>query len=351
MSLAEGRLDLLAADFDYQLPPELIAQVAAEPRDAARLMVVDRATGQVQHRRFRELDALLAPGDLLVANRSRVLPARLRGRRLGSHGRCEVLLLRRLEPTVWEALVRPGRRLQPGARIELGPPEQPVEVEVGQQLPAGSCRLHLRAAADSGRLLALGEMPLPPYIRRWSGSPERYQTVFADALGSAAAPTAGLHFTAELLDRLAERGIDFQRVTLHVGLDTFRPLRAERVADHKMHAEWAEVAAETRRQIAATRARGGRIVAVGTTTVRALESAARHGSPGESWSGWTRLFITPGFRFAAIDAMITNFHLPRSTLLLLVGAFLGPELLQRTYRLAIQERYRFYSFGDAMLLV
>lgn len=348
------------ADFDYDLPPDLIAQVPAEPRDSARLMVLDRDTGAIEHRTFRDVVDLLAPGDRLVANASRVIPARLRGRKVPSGGRVEVLLLRPLgkpgagaePPQDWECLI--GGRVRPGSRLLLGDPGggAGLDATVVARLADG-CR-HVRFESPPLAVLdRLGEVPLPPYIRAPLADPERYQTVYARTPGSAAAPTAGLHFTPDLLADLAARGVGWSTVTLHIGLDTFRPVEAERVADHRIHREWAEVDADTAAAICATRRAGGRIVAVGTTAVRVLESAARQPGAGveapiAAFRGWTDLFITPGFAFKAVDALITNFHLPRSSLLMLVAAFAGKAQIDRAYAEAVRARYRFYSFGDAM---
>ena len=312
-----------SSELDYELPRELIAQHPPERRDASRLLVHDRANGETRHRRFDELPAELADGTLVVVNDTRVLPARLRLERPGG-GEAEVLLLERLgENGTWEALARPSRKLRPGQR--LGP------VELLEPLGEGRWRLRLEGEPA-------GEAPLPPYIREPLADPERYQTVYARSDGSAAAPTAGLHFTPELLAAL-----DVERVTLHVGLDTFRPLAAETLEEHELHSERYEVEPAVWERI-----RGAeRVLAVGTTTVRVLESLAR----GAPLSGRTDLFITPGFEFRRADALLTNFHLPRSTLLALVMAFAGVEETRRLYRLAIEERYRFYSFGDAMLLL
>ena len=312
-----------SSELDYELPRELIAQHPPERRDASRLLVHDRASGETRHRRFDELTAELADGTLVVVNDTRVLPARLRLERPGG-GEAEVLLLERLgENGTWEALARPSRKLRPGQR--LGP------VELLEPLGEGRWRLRLEGEPA-------GEAPLPPYIREPLADPERYQTVYARSDGSAAAPTAGLHFTPELLAAL-----DVERVTLHVGLDTFRPLAAETLEEHELHSERYEVEPAVWERI-----RGAeRVLAVGTTTVRVLESLAR----GAPLSGRTDLFITPGFEFRRADALLTNFHLPRSTLLALVMAFAGVEETRRLYRLAIEERYRFYSFGDAMLLL
>ena len=312
-----------SSELDYELPRELIAQHPPERRDASRLLVHDRASGESRHRRFDELPAELADGTLVVVNDTRVLPARLRLERPGG-GEAEVLLLERLgENGTWEALARPSRKLRPGQR--LGP------VELLEPLGEGRWRLRLEGEPA-------GEAPLPPYIREPLADPERYQTVYARSDGSAAAPTAGLHFTPELLAAL-----DVERVTLHVGLDTFRPLAAETLEEHELHSERYEVEPAVWERI-----RGAeRVLAVGTTTVRVLESLAR----GAPLSGRTDLFITPGFEFRRADALLTNFHLPRSTLLALVMAFAGMEETRRLYRLAIEERYRFYSFGDAMLLL
>jgi len=312
-----------SSELDYELPRELIAQHPPERRDASRLLVHDRASGGTRHRRFDDLPAELADGTLVVVNDTRVLPARLRLERPGG-GEAEVLLLERLgENGTWEALARPSRKLRPGQR--LGP------VELLEPLGEGRWRLRLEGEPA-------GEAPLPPYIREPLADPERYQTVYARSDGSAAAPTAGLHFTPELLAAL-----DVERVTLHVGLDTFRPLAAETLEEHELHSERYEVEPAVWERI-----RGAeRVLAVGTTTVRVLESLAR----GAPLSGRTDLFITPGFEFRRADALLTNFHLPRSTLLALVMAFAGVEETRRLYRLAIEERYRFYSFGDAMLLL
>ena len=312
-----------SSELDYELPQELIAQHPLERRDASRLLVHDRACGETRHRRFDELALELPEGTLVVVNDTRVLPARLRLERPGG-GEAEVLLLERLGPNgTWEGLARPSRKLRPGQR--LGP------VELLESLAEGRWRLRLEGEPA-------GEAPLPPYIHEPLADPERYQTVYARSEGSAAAPTAGLHFTPELL-----AGLDVERVTLHVGLDTFRPLAAETLEEHELHSERYEVEPAASERIRASE----RVLAVGTTTVRVLESLAR-GAPS---SGRTDLFITPGFEFRRVDALLTNFHLPRSTLLALVMAFAGVEQTRRLYRQAIEERYRFYSFGDAMLLL
>ncbi len=334
------------ADFDYALPAELIAQEPLEPRDAARLLVLDRASAKTALHHVRELPELLRPGDLLVANRSRVLPARVRGR-LSGGGAAELLLLRLLAPGKWQALARPARRLRPGDIVSITPT---LRVHITTALAAGLREIEVQIDHEEDpdtALLKEGSIPLPPYIRGWHGDPERYQTIFADTDGSAAAPTAGLHFTPNLLQRLNHSGIAFGTLVLHVGLDTFRPITAADAATHQMHQEWYTVPPDLQAQIARTRAAGGRIVAVGTTSVRALESWAATGN----CEGWTDLFILPGHRFTAVDALITNFHLPRSTLLMLVSAFAGRECVLAAYAEAIRERYRFYSFGDAMLVL
>lgn len=336
------------ANYDYELPPELIAQEPAEPRDSARLLVMPRHSGELVHARFRDLGRFLRAGDLLVANRSRVIPARLHGR-TASGSPVELLLLRPAGGEVWECLGRPGKRLRPGTRIHFGD-EGLLAAEVTGATAEGWRLVALHAPQGLEQALArLGELPLPPYIRGWHGDPERYQTVYADVAGSAAAPTAGLHFTPRLMDELRAQGIEFAYLTLHIGLDTFRPVRVERVDKHPMHAEYCEVPEETVAAVEATRARGGRVVAVGTTSVRALESAAQAGLA--PWQGWTRLFIRPGYEFRVVDGLITNFHLPRSTLLMLVSALVGRQRLLDAYRVAIAAGYRFYSFGDAMLII
>jgi S-adenosylmethionine:tRNA ribosyltransferase-isomerase len=337
-------------DFDYHLPAELIAQQPAPRRDASRLLVVDRGRQQLRHHVFADLPDLLATGDLLVVNDSRVRPARLRGTRAPGGGMVELLLLRQVGPAEWLCLARPAKRLRPGVELLFG---------------GGDLRGTVQAIQDDGQrvvrftpadetldtLLAVhGEMPLPPYIQHYTADPERYQTVYARDPGSVAAPTAGLHFTPELLQTLARKGIHTAAVTLHVGIGTFKPVQTETIAAHRMHAEYGVLPAETATTIAATRQAGHRIVVVGTTAVRVLESAARAGQLA-GWSGWTDIFIYPGFHFQLCDALITNFHLPRSTLLMLVAAFAGKSLIDAAYQEAIARRYRFYSFGDAMLIL
>jgi S-adenosylmethionine:tRNA ribosyltransferase-isomerase len=341
---------LLTADFDYPLPPELIAQTPAEPRDAARLLVLDRAAGALAHHHVRDLPRLLRPGDLLVVNRSRVLAARVVGR-LPTGGRVELLLLRRLAPGRWQALARPARRLRPDTLVDVPAPAAdggPLRLRVVGVEEEGLRQVELADGPDTEpALLAAGAAPLPPYIRRWTGDPERYQTIFAREPGSAAAPTAGLHFTPELVRRLEAAGVELAEIVLHVGLDTFRPVTEADPAAHRMHAEAFVLPPETEVRLRAARAEGRRVVAVGTTCVRTLETWATTGAS----SGWTDLFIRPGYRFRAVDALLTNFHLPRSTLLMLVSAFAGRDRILGAYAEAVARRYRFYSFGDAMLIV
>lgn len=356
-------------DYSYTLPKELIAQTPIEPRDSSRLLVLDRETGTIEHRIFRDIEEYLRPGDLLVANQSRVLPARLVGTKEGTGGHAEVLLLAvrgDRGQDVWEALVRPGRRLHEGQRVVFA--NGVLTAEIMERTPTGGRLIHLTAPDGDvpAAVERVGKMPLPPYIHEPLTDSERYQTVYAHIPGSAAAPTAGLHFTPDLLARLDAKGVGLAFVTLHIGLDTFRPIAETDLTHHQMHSEEIELDAETAARINATRAAGGRIVAVGTTSVRTLEAvgeiAAREWSatphvPGETppvvvpYRGRTSLFIYPGHAFRAVDVMITNFHLPKSTLVVLVSAFAGRELILRAYDEAVRERYRFYSFGDAMLIL
>jgi S-adenosylmethionine:tRNA ribosyltransferase-isomerase len=346
-------------DFDYELPPSAIAQVPAEPRDSARLLVLERgrsAPGQplLSHSVFREVGDLLRPGDLLVVNDSRVIPARLPALRPGG-GEAEILLLRPIpgEADRWEALVRPSRRIRSGEALVLRSGD---EVEVGESLDAGTRAVRFDRHPHLV-MEAAGETPLPPYIQDRSSAPERYQTVYADPPGSAAAPTAGLHFTAGLLQSIEEAGVGVAHVTLHVGLDTFRPLEGTFIDQHHIHREWYEIPGKTQEAIAGARRAGGRVVAVGTTSVRVLETAARDGLS----SGWTDLYVTPPHDFSGVEGLITNFHLPRSSLLLLVAAFVqagmraatpldARDTLLSAYRTALAEGYRFFSFGDAMFI-
>lgn len=335
-------------DFDYFLPPERIAQTPVEPRHASRLLVVNRATDQLEHRHFWEVGDYLRPGDLLVVNHTRVLPARIFARK-PTGGKVEILLLRQEEDQVWEALVG-GKRVTAGLSLQL---EDGASVKVEAVLDGSRRRLRFEGPVQA-YLERHGQMPLPPYIHTPLSNPERYQTVYAAQPGSAAAPTAGLHFTPELMDALRAKGVNFAAVTLHVGLDTFAPVIEDDPQEHVIHTEWCQLSAETAAQIEAARQAGGRVIAVGTTSVRTLESAARAAGPGQSvaaYSGPTDLFILPGYKFRAVDAMITNFHLPRSTLLMLVSAFAGRERMLAAYAEAVRLEYRFFSFGDAMLIV
>jgi S-adenosylmethionine:tRNA ribosyltransferase-isomerase len=358
-----GNPTIKISDFDYDLPPELIAQTPLEPRDASRLLVLNRSSGTLEHRHFRDIGEYLRPGDLLIANQSRVIPARLLGHRATTGGAVEVLLLaerRDLGPHYWETLVRPARRLHEGDQVVFRNETNPnltLHAEILQRTAAGGRIVHFSVPATTSLTVPqlidqLGQMPLPPYIHEALNDPERYQTVYASIRGSAAAPTAGLHFTPHLLEQLQRQGVQMDFVTLHVGLDTFRPIESEEVSEHKMHSEEIELDASTAERISETRKAGGRVIAVGTTSVRVLEGvASMFNGHIEPYSGRTRLFITPGYRFQVVDAMITNFHLPRSTLLLLVSAFAGKALIEKAYQEAIRERYRFYSFGDAMLIL
>ena len=351
------RKPMQTGDFDYHLPPERIAQRPVEPRDSSRLLTLRRADGGIEHRRFRDLPEYLRAGDLMVFNRSRVIPARLHGREQQSDAAVEILLVRRLEPGVWQALGRPGRRLRPGAEVAINVANAatnrtPVRVAI---VAAHENGLRTVSVSDETALDGVGELPLPPYIKETPADPERYQTIYADAPGSVAAPTAGLHFTDRMLDEIRAAGIGIAWVTLHVGLDTFRPVRGEDIGQHQIHTEWYELPADTAAAINKTRARGGRVIAVGTTTVRTLEQAGQDAAAAQqptlaAATGNADLFILPGHKFRVVDAMLTNFHLPRSTLLMLVSAFAGREQILAAYREAIATEYRFYSFGDAMLL-
>jgi S-adenosylmethionine:tRNA ribosyltransferase-isomerase len=347
----EGQLR--TADFDYDLPTGLIAQSPAEPRDSCRLLVLDRASGQMDHRVFTDLAEYVRPGDLVVVNETRVMPARLRGVREGSGGAVEVLLLRERGRDTWECLVKPGRRLQPGAKLLFGDLEMTgLVVGVLEESGARLIQFNAREGRFMDVVHRIGEVPLPPYVARPLDDPELYQTVYATDEHSAAAPTAGLHFTTALLDRIQEQGGHLAKVELDVGLDTFRPVSEEDPTEHHIHTEHFRVPAWTADSINDCRARGGKVIAVGTTVARALESAYSEatGMVVEA-QGSTDLFILPGFRFGAIDALITNFHVPRSTLLMLVSAFAGRELVLSAYDVAMDEGYRFLSFGDAMLIL
>ena len=375
------------SDFDYHLPQELIAQIPAERRDSSRLMVVDRATGKIEHRRFTDILDYLRPSDLVVFNQSRVIPARLSGIRDDTGGRVELLLLRQESAGIWEALARPSRRLRPGATVTVIPPgtehpspslegggwggSEPLNIEILESLPNGLKTVRLSSEDSIDRM---GHTPLPPYIRQKLDDPERYQTVYAQEPGSAAAPTAGLHFTPELLARIHSTGAETAFVTLHVGLDTFRPLQGEDPTEHHIHTERYSLDADAAESLNRARfpsgslsgeSQGGRrIIAVGTTSVRVLEQgaadAAKEGRGFRPVEGNASIYILPGHRFRAVDAMVTNFHLPRSTLLMLVSAFAeqgaaegasGREMMLSAYAEAIRQRYRFYSFGDAMLIL
>jgi len=340
------------SDFDYSLPPELIAQTPVEPRAQSRLLVVNRADGSMEHRRFHEVVNFLHENDVLVFNNSLVIPARLRGKKAESGGRLEILLLRRLSPGLWETLVRPARRVKSGTLIEISGDGSDSKV-TAEAVEVGEGGVRLLRFSDEKLLFELGEIAPPPYIHVPLENPERYQTVYAETAGSVAAPTGGLHFTVELLGQIREKGIKCLFPTLHVGLDTFRPVREEDPQQHQIHREYGILSREVAAELSLAKSEGQRVIAVGTTSVRLVEAAARASDTAgiPPFEGWVDLFILPGYRFRVVDAMITNFHLPRSTLLMLVSAFAGNDLIKRAYREAITEKYRFYSFGDAMLLL
>ena len=340
------------SDFDYYLPPELIAQTPIEPRDHSRLMVLNRADGSIEHHRFFELPDYLKAGDVLVFNDSRVIPARLKGRKVGTGGKVELLLLRRLKANEWEALVKPASRLKTGAKIEIAGEKHKAAV-MAEVAALGQDGVRIVSFSDEKQLFQLGAVALPPYIHTPLARPERYQTVYARINGSVAAPTAGLHFTPELLERIREKGVHCLFVTLHVGLDTFRPVREEDPREHSIYREYGVLSREVAAQLSQARAEGRRIIAVGTTTVRVLEEVAQKSTLPQiqPFEGWVSLFILPGYHFRLVDMLLTNFHLPRSTLLMLVSAFAGKDFIKRAYDEAIAQRYRFYSFGDAMLVL
>ena len=336
------------SDFDFQLPEELIAQTPLERRDASRLLTLDRESGAVGHHHFYDLPRFLRPGDCLVLNDSRVLPARLIGHR-PTGGACEVLLLVDKGGDLWECLVRPGRKLKPGAQVIFGDGQLTATVEEELNDGKRTVRFHYQGIFLE-ILEQLGRMPLPPYIKAELQDQERYQTVYSKVVGSAAAPTAGLHFTPELLEQVGEMGVKVCYVTLHVGLGTFRPVKAEEITDHEMHSEFCQISQETADIINETKRNGGRVICVGTTSCRTVESFAAEDGTMSERSGWTSIFIYPGYKFKALDALITNFHLPQSTLIMLVSALAGREHVLAAYEEAVREKYRFFSFGDAMFI-
>ncbi len=345
---------LLTSDFDYELPEELIAQTPAERRDSSRLMVLDRSKDAPEHHVFSEIIDFLRPEDILVVNSSRVIPARLLGVTEKTGSPMELLLLKSLAPGRWETLVRPGKRAREGAVLLFG--DGLLRVTVEEVKDDGNRVVSFdydrsRFKTDYELLDRIGELPLPPYIRKKQKDLSRYQTVYAKEEGSAAAPTAGLHFTPELLDRIREKGVGYAEVTLHIGLGTFRPVKEKKIADHLMHTEHFHIDGDAAAEINRRRAAGGRVVAVGTTSCRVLESVADENGVVHATEGDTGIFIYPGYRFRAVDALITNFHLPQSTLLMLVSALAGRERILKAYETAVKERYRFFSFGDAMLIL
>ena len=337
-------------DFTFDLPEELIAQDPLEDRASSRLLALDRVTGERSHRHFRDIKEYLKPGDCLVINDTKVIPARLIGEKEGTGAKIEVLLLKRKENDMWETLVKPGKKARPGARIAFGNGE--LVAEVVDVLDEGNRLIHFEYEGIFEEVLdRLGQMPLPPYITHQLQDKNRYQTVYAKHEGSAAAPTAGLHFTNELLKEIEEMGVKIAHVTLHVGLGTFRPVKVENVLEHHMHSEFYCIEQDAADMINETKANGGRVISVGTTSTRTLESAADENGHLSAKSGWTEIFIYPGYTFKVIDGLITNFHLPESTLLMLVSALAGREHVIAAYEEAVQERYRFFSFGDAMVII
>ncbi|GMN98191.1 tRNA preQ1(34) S-adenosylmethionine ribosyltransferase-isomerase QueA [Parageobacillus thermoglucosidasius] len=337
--------------FDFDLPEELIAQTPLPNRDASRLMVLDKKTGEIRHEIFRNILSYLREGDCLVLNDTRVMPARLYGEKENTGAHIEVLLLKQLEGDRWETLVKPAKRVKAGTKIIFG--DGRLQATCVDTLEHGGRVLQFSYRGIFYEVLEqLGEMPLPPYIKEKLADPERYQTVYAREIGSAAAPTAGLHFTEQLLDDIRAKGVHIAFITLHVGLGTFRPVNVENIEEHDMHAEFYQMTEATAQLLNETKRQGGRIIAVGTTSTRTLETiAARHDGTFVAESGWTDIFIYPGYEFKAIDGLVTNFHLPKSTLIMLVSALAGRENILHAYNVAVKERYRFFSFGDAMLII
>lgn len=336
------------SDFDYFLPEKQIAQVPADPRDSSRMMVLSPKTQTIEHRHFYQLDEYLMDGDVLIFNDTRVIPARLIGVRQPTGGKAEVFLLRQLERDRWEVLVKPGKKMRVGSVIMFG---HELSCEVLEHTDFGGRIVKFSYEGIFEEILdRLGTMPLPPYIHETLEDPERYQTIYSREKGSAAAPTAGLHFTESLMDRLRKKGVHLGFVTLHVGLGTFRPVQVDEIEDHVMHSEFYSIPTETADLIRMAKQEGRRVVAVGTTSIRTLESAAVDHGMIEAKQGWTNIFIYPGYQFKIVDAVITNFHLPKSTLIMLVSAFAGREFTLQAYRTAVEENYRFFSFGDAMLI-
>lgn len=336
-------------DFYYDLPPELIAQTPIARRDASRLLTLNKETGETEHHHFYDLPSFLRPGDCLVLNDSRVLPARLIGHRVPTGGACEVVLLIDRGENTWECLVRPGKKLREGAVISFG--EGELTGQIAQVLDNGNRLIRFSYEGIFLEILErLGKMPLPPYIKEELQDSERYQTVYSKEIGSAAAPTAGLHFTPELLEKIQAMGVAVCYVTLHVGLGTFRPVKAEEITDHQMHSEYCVISDETAQIINRTKAAGGRVICVGTTSCRTIESWAGEDGTMQASAGWTNIFIYPGYRFKVLDGLVTNFHLPESTLIMLVSALAGRKHVLAAYEEAVREKYRFFSFGDAMFI-
>ena len=340
-------------DFDYYLPENLIAQEPSSPRDYSRLMVIDRKTDDIKHRRFYNLPEYLNSGDLLIFNDTRVMKARLHGIRIPSGSKIEILLLQRLEEGLWKVLVKPGRRMRTGDIFEIQKLDQIISGKIVKEYPDGSRLVKL---SDESLLESLGSIPLPPYIKTGTNDPERYQTVYSKVTGSIAAPTAGLHFTPKLIEDIKNKGVELAFTTLHVGWDSFRPMKSEDVKSHQMHSEYWEIDTEAATAINKAKTSKQRAISVGTTTVRLLEYAALHKQQSNdsyisAGSGWTDLFIYPGYEFRIVDGLITNFHLPQSTLLMLTSAFAGKDLIMHAYSLAKKEKYNFYSFGDAMIII
>lgn len=337
-------------DFDFELPQELIAQDPLEDRSGSKLLILDKDTGKTEHRIFRDIVSYLNPGDCLVINNTKVIPARLYGVKEGTEAHIEILLLKRRENDIWETLVKPGKKAKPGTKIIFG--DGLLTGEVIDVVEEGNRLIQFSYEGIFEEILdRLGQMPLPPYITHRLEDKDRYQTVYATHIGSAAAPTAGLHFTKELLAQIKEKGIKIARVTLHVGLGTFRPVKVENILEHHMHSEFYVIDEEAANTINETKANGGKVVSVGTTSTRTLETVADETGHVRACSGWTDIFIYPGYKFKVVDRLITNFHLPESTLLMLVSALYDREKILEAYKIAVEEKYRFFSFGDAMLIL